>query len=227
MSGCCHCHEEEPCAGKIAIFRHLDPDSLRRISSIALHREYAKGDILFTPENSAGLFLISEGKVKVYEISPSGREQLLRVLSKGDFVGEEALFSGTETFTFGQALTDLKACFIRREDFLELLMRYPSISLKLLEEYNRRMIRASHQTAANTAQSVLDRLASYLLDLSDAQESTTVTLPLSMKELAAFLSTTPETLSRRMKVLEREGTVSRKGNTVVILKKDVLRNREQ
>lgn len=166
MTDCCHCRTETPCAAQIGIFQHLDQESLRKISAIAIHRSYSKGTVLFSPEENNGLFLISEGKVKIYEISPSGKEQLLRVLSKGDFAGEAALFSRRESFTFGEAVTDVTACYIRREDFMDLLMRYPSISLKLLEEFSRRMCLADHHTTANTAESVLDRLTAYLLELS-------------------------------------------------------------
>ncbi len=217
MNGCCHCHTGMPCAAQIGIFQHLDMESLWKISSIAIHRNYSKGTILFSPEENNGLFLISEGKVKIYEISSSGKEQLHRVLSKGDFCGEDALFSSQESFAFGEAITDVAACYIRREDFLDLLMRYPSISLKLLEEFSRRMRLSDHQTSANTAECVLDRLKSYLLDLSEAQDSTTVQLPMSMKELAAFLSTTPETLSRRMKALEAQGFLKYKGRQIILM----------
>ena len=217
MSRCSHCHEETPCAAQITIFQHLDKESLRKISALATHRTYSKGEILFTPENHDGLYLISEGKVKVYEISASGKEQLHRVLGKGDFTGEDALFGNSESFTFGEAITDVSACFICREDFMNLLMCYPSISLKLLEEFNRRVRLADHQITTNTAETALDRLKTYLLELSKAQDSTTVQVSMSMKELAAFLSTTPETLSRRMKMLEEQGYLKRAGRQITLL----------
>lgn len=62
----------------------------------------------------------------------------------------------------------------------------------------------------NLDMAILMRLSNYLLELSAAQDSLTVTLPLSMKELAAFLDTTPETLSRRIRYLEIEGILTKK-----------------
>lgn len=99
-------------------------------------------------------------------------------------------------------------------------MQYPSISLKLLEEFNRRIIHSGHQATSNAAESVLVRLVSYLHELSRAQESDVIQLPLSMKELSAFLSTTPETLSQRIKYLETEGLLSKKGRRLTILDKE-------
>lgn len=220
--GCCHCKSEEPCAKRIAIFQHLDQESQKKISALAIHKEMKKGEILCSPEKTAGLFLISEGKVKVYELSSNGKEKLLRVLQKGDFVGEEALFSSTETYSFSEALTDVRVCHIRREDFFKLLMEYPSISLKLLEEMNRRIVRLSHQSVSNTTGLVLNRLAEYLLELCAAQDSMEITLPLQMKELAVFLDVAPETLSRRIKYLEKEGIIWKKGYRLTVLKKELL-----
>lgn len=82
------CCTAQPCAAQISIFQHLDLQSLEEISNIAVHRKVHKGEILFSPDEHHGLYLISEGRIKVYEITPSGREYLLQVLHKGDFVGD-------------------------------------------------------------------------------------------------------------------------------------------
>ena len=184
--------------------------------------EVRRGTLLLTPENTPGLFLISSGKVKVYSLTPSGKETLLRVLGEGDFVGEEALFGDGQTENFAEALTDARVCLIRQDDFLPLLMAYPSISLKLLEELNRRLVALSRQAASETAGSVKNRLVCYLLELSDAQQSSEITLPLSRKELAAFLDTTPETLSRRLTALVEDGVLSRHSRTLTILDREKL-----
>ena len=214
MEGCCHCREEIPCAAKIGIFQQLDMESQKRISALAVHKQLEKGAMLFSPDHNPGLYLLSQGRVKVYSLSDSGKETLLRVLREGDFVGEEALFGSGETCTYGEALTAAQVCLIPREAFLKLLNQYPSISLKLLEEMNRRLQALTRQTAAESGSQVKSRLIRYLLELSDAQETQTVTLPLNGKELAHFLGTTPETLSRRWSAMEKEGLLRKKGKQV-------------
>lgn len=216
----CRC-TAQPCAAQISIFQHLDLQSLEEISNIAVHRKVRKGEILFSPDEHHGLYLISGGRIKVYEITPSGREYLLQVLHKGDFVGEEALFGEEATYTYGEALSEGRVCFIARKDFLELLSRHPSISLKLLEEFSRRMRRSAHQTATN-GEPVLARLAEYLLNLSAAQDSCRIEIPLPLKELSAYLNTTPETLSRRLRELEMRGVISRERRSITLLEKQKL-----
>lgn len=219
---CPYCAAPKPCAAQIAIFRHLDRESQEEISNLAVHRTIKKGELLFSPEENAGLYLISRGRVKVYELTPSGKEYLLRVLNQGDFVGEEALFGEKETSTFGEALTEVKACFTRRQDFLKLLERYPSISLKLLEEFSHRMIVLAQQAAVNMNETALSRLVGYLLNLAEVQESIKITVPLSLRELSSYLNTTPETLSRRLAYLEKEKLLARKGRHIEILDRERL-----
>lgn len=219
MLSCCCCDSTEPCAAQISIFRHLDHDSLEEISRLAIHRTIKKGELLFSPNEHRGLYLISEGRVKVYELTPSGREYLLRVLHKGDFVGEESLFHTEETYTYGEALSDGKLCFIDRQDFLDLLTRHPSISLKLLEEFSQRMAKAAHQTATNT-EPVLSRLAEYLLNLASAQDGNEFEIPLQLKELSSYLGTTPETISRKLRELEQKKLIRRDRRNIVLLDRE-------
>lgn len=222
MQAACHCLEEEPCASQIGIFRQLDRESQARISALAQHLAFRKGELLCSPQKTPGLYLISQGKVKVYDLTATGKEKLLRVLGKGDFLGEDALFRTTECCSFAEALTAAQVCLIRREDFLELLTRYPSISLKLLEELNRRLAELSHQHSSGSAATVQGRLIAYLLELKNAQESPAFTLPLPMKELALALDTTPETLSRRVSSLEKQGLLLKKGRNITLLDTDAL-----
>lgn len=224
MTQCPCCKTKElPCAAKISIFQQLDLESLREITSIAIHRKVKKGELLFSPEENFGLFLISEGRIKVYELTPSGKEYLLRVLNPGDFTGEESLFIREKTYTYGEALTDGEICFIGRQEFLSLLGRYPSISLKLLEEFSRRMVQATHRNTENMSEPVLSRLVGYLLNLSEAQESCEIEIPLQLKELSSYLSTTPETLSRRLTDLQKKGMLLKKGRTIQLLDVENLR----
>ena len=103
--------------------------------------------------------------------------------------------------TFGEALSQVKFCLIGREEFLHLLTRYPSISLKLLEEFSHRMAELKQQAVSNMNESAMARLVKYLLNLSEAQEKDSVTMPLSLRELSSYLNTTPDKEKLKMTAL--------------------------
>lgn len=214
--------QEHICAELVPIFNHLDRASLVKISGITQYRHFRRGETIFSPGQGGGLLILAQGRVKVYQLSSAGKEQLLRVLAAGDFIGEETLFGSGESDSFGEALTDLEACTISREDFIALLTEYPAISLKLLEEYSRRLTAADRLATRTATEPVSARLAAYLLELEKAADGGSLTLPLSMKELATFLGTTPETLSRRMRRFEMEGLLKRDGKHIKLLRPDVL-----
>lgn len=210
------------CAELVPLFNHLDRESLVQISNISRHRRFRRGETVFSPNEHAGLLILARGRVKVYQLSASGKEQLLRVLEPGDFIGEDTLFGQGTAETFGEALTEIEACTISRTEFMELLKAYPAISLKLLEAYSHRLSEAERLLTRTATESVSARLELYLMDLAKVAGSNTVTLPLTMKELAAFLGTTPETVSRRLRQLEEAGSIARSNKQIRILKPDIM-----
>ena len=111
---------------------------------------------------------------------------------------------------------------MKQADFKQLLIDYPKLSLKLLEINAKKMTKVEQQSQFLTMEKIEERLAIYLLDLSVAENSDEVTIPMKMKELAAFLGTTPETLSRKMKLLEKRQLILRKVYQIKLLNKDGL-----
>ena len=170
---------------------------------------FAKTDIFVFDKTGT----LTQGKPSVRALHAYGMEEAEALRFA---VGVEAFFGAGETLTYGEALTPVQVCFIPRSAFLELLNRYPTISLKLLEVMNRRLQTLTRQTALDSGSRVKKRLIRYFLDLSTAQESQSVPLSLSGKELAQFLGTTPETLYRRWTQMEKEGLIKKKGKQVYL-----------
>src|SRR5699024_3780578 len=106
-----------------------------------------------------------------------------------------------------------------------LLREYPDISRRMLRTLSDRLSSVERLLAAITSSDVTARVAAYLLDLpGNMREGTvTVTLPMAKQEIAAYLGTTPETLSRRLAALSASGLIELDGRrNVVILDIDGL-----
>lgn len=208
------------CATLVPIFNHLDHESLVKISEITTHHHYKKGSILYSPNKTGQLVIIVKGRAKVYQVHPSGKEILLRILEQGNFIGEETLFGVENNDTWAEVLVDSLVCMISQKDLATLLQTYPSIALALLKQYHHRLIEMEHLASTIKIESVETRLSLYLLDLSKAQKSNCVILPFYFKELANFLGTTPETLSRKISDFEKKGWIKRKGRAITLLNKE-------
>jgi CRP/FNR family transcriptional regulator len=154
---------------------------------------------------------VSKGKIRIYRLSESGKEQLLRVLHPGDFTGELALFSEKIHEAYADAMEETNICILKRSDLQSLLLKYPSISIKVLVEFSNRLEQSEKQATRFATEKVETRIALYLAECIDAEShSKEITLPMSKKDLASYLGTTPETISRKLFELEDEGYIKQK-----------------
>lgn len=213
---------EHLCVTLVPLFNHLDLDDQKKINEIAEHVIVDKGETIFSPYSDSKLIIVAKGNMKVYQLSSNGKEQLLRVVEPGGYEGENQLFGAKNDFLFGEALEKTELCVLRQEDFQNILLEHPQISLKLLEINAQKSVSAEQQAQFLMMEKVEERLATYLINLSKSQNSLTFKLPLLMKELAAFLGTTPETLSRKFKLLEDERYLSRNNRIITIINEDAL-----
>ncbi|MDU5334200.1 Crp/Fnr family transcriptional regulator [Enterococcus sp.] len=214
--------QEHLCVSLVPLFNHLVQDDQKKIHALVNHRIVDKGEQIFTPDGEEQLVIVARGNMKVYQLSSNGKEQVLRVVEPGGYEGENQLFGVRNDVLFGEALETTEVCILKQQDFSDLLLKYPQLSLKLLEINAAKSVRTEQQTQFLMMEKVEERLATYLLDLAKATRKNTFDLPMKMKELALFLGTTPETLSRKFKLLEKEQLIRREKRHVVLLDPDGL-----
>ncbi len=210
------------CAARVPIFQALSDESLAELASTILHHHYAKGEVvLASGEQLQYLFVVAAGRLKVTHLSSSGREQIVRILEPGDFTGELALF--TPTYQEGDlvAIQDTDVCQIPSAAVQAVLRRHPSTAFRLVEELALRLAAAEQFIADLGLKNVGQRLAAELLRLTPegtaSSSEITLQIPISWAELAAQLGTTPESLSRQLKLLTANGLIRQVSNRTVII----------
>jgi CRP/FNR family transcriptional regulator, anaerobic regulatory protein len=205
------------CISIVPIFNHLEENQMDEVMGTVRHVSFKKGEIIYRQgETSESLYVVHSGKVRIYRLSESGKEQIVRILNPGDFTGELALFKEDVHESFAEAMVNTDICLINRDDLQEFLMKYPTISLKILTEFSNRLEESEKQTTRFATEKVETRIAMFLAEcLEKDQESTEIELPMAKKDLASYLGTTPETLSRKLTELEAEGYIKQKTNKVI------------
>lgn len=217
-------HVPALCVSRVPIFNHLPSEALAVIADKASMRTYERGQFVHrAADPSNKLFIVHKGKIKVYRLSDTGKEQLVRILTPGDFAGELALFSATALDSYAEAMQKSEICTIYQADVRELLLQYPDINLHVLAELSRRLGTGEKQTTAIATASINARLAHYLAEQAEQEDSRSFSLPMSRKYLASFLGTTPETVSRRLGDFEEAGWIVQTGQRkITILDLDAL-----
>ncbi len=214
------------CVSLVPIFNHLEDNQLNEIMKVVQSISVKKGEILYhAGDTSNTMHIINRGQIKVYRLSEMGKEQVVRILNPGDFTKELALFKETIHETYAEAMFDTEICLINGVELQNILLKYPTISLEILTEFSRRLDAAEKQTTRLATEKVEARIALYLAEFLDSEgkDGKTINLPMSKKDLASYLGTTPETLSRRLSDFEAAGYIKQKGQRgIVILNLDEL-----
>ncbi|MFD1393078.1 Crp/Fnr family transcriptional regulator [Lacticaseibacillus jixianensis] len=207
-----HQHEAEDCVRLVPIFQTLGEADIAAIAQLVRDHQLKAGEFLFTEGTAADrLYILAHGQAKITQSTAAGREQLLRVLGPGDFDGEGVLFTKGEHTTTSTALTPLSVCTISQQDFQALLKSTPALALNVLNALGQRVVALEAQTTAQAVASVGERLANYLVETSAALGQTSFELPLKKKDLAQYLGTTPETISRKLAHFAAAGLIKQSG----------------
>jgi CRP-like cAMP-binding protein len=197
-----------------SLFRGLPREILEQIAQIAVEQTFRRGQVLFSEGDEArGFFVVTQGRIKVFKLSSEGKEQTLHILGQGEPVGEVAVFSGESFPASAQAMEETKVLFFPKEPFMELIRRDPSIALRMLAVLAKRLRKFTALIEDLSLKEVPSRLASYLLEHSDSGQRTPqlIRLSISKAQLASLLGTIPETLSRILARMEREGLIELEG----------------
>ncbi|NLK22212.1 MAG: Crp/Fnr family transcriptional regulator [Epulopiscium sp.] len=207
------CTPHRACISLVPIFNHLEDCQIHEIMKSTKSTSYKKGEMIYRAGDvSDSLHIVSDGKVKIYRLSESGKEQLVRILGPGDFTGELALFNESIHESYAEAMEDSDICMITREALQRFLMEFPSISLMILSEFSKRLEKSEKQVTRFATEKVETRIALFLSErVEDEGGRMEISLPMARKDLASYLGTTPETLSRKLTEFEKEGYIKQIG----------------
>lgn len=228
--GCERCRQKL-CASKVSIFQNLSREELIEIIKMTGHTTYKKGETVFLEGMEAStLYLINEGKIKIFKYTKDGKEQILHILSEGDFFGELNLLKKGEYSFNAEALSITKLCTLTNDRMKNIILERPEIGLKILEVAGERLSKLETLAQNLATNDVEVRIANLLLDIKNeygryTQEGVEVKIPITREDMSNYTGVARETISRKLKKFEDEGIIKLIGNKkIVILDEDKLEN---
>lgn len=173
---------------------------------------------IFSPEETADRFyVILSGRVKIYQLSPKGDEQILHLYGPGNTFGEAAMWAGTHYPAHAQTLAASTLLAVTRTALHELAARRPDMALAMIAGMSRKLQEFNRLIEQLSLKEVPARLAGVLLKLHRESGTGTIRLRQTKRELASQIGTTAETLSRTLAKLKNGGLIEVRGPEITIL----------
>lgn len=175
------------------VMRYLTDEELERLVPLLSERRFIPRQVLFNagdpPER---VFLLLQGRVKIYQVADNGKEIILDLVGRGGVVGDMAIVEGGERIASAQAIDDTVAISLSWEDFSHLLQQSPRLGFAMAELMAKRLVRMQRSFMNLVSKPVSARLAGTLLS---RQQKGMVRLGLTHQELAQTLGTSRETVT--------------------------------
>jgi CRP/FNR family transcriptional regulator, dissimilatory nitrate respiration regulator len=183
--------------------RDLSDDILRQATS----HTYDRGETIFVQGDTAqSIYVVLEGWVKLFRLTPMGAEAVVGVFTKGGSFGEAVALEGTPYPVTAEAVTDCRLLLVRASILSELMRRRPEVAMAIVASTFRHLHGLVAQVEALKAHTGAQRVAEFLLELCVCDTgSCTITLPYDKTLIAGRLGMQPQSLSRAFNRLEAQG----------------------
>ncbi len=215
-----------------ALFTALTVPEIDALSARAVRKFYSAGELMFSEGDACeGLHIVAAGSVRIFKVSPAGREQILAIEGPGGSIAELPVFDGGAYPASAIAMKDTEIIFISRSVFQKFCLDHPDVALKVLAVVGARLRKLVGIIEELSFTTVRQRLIAALLRMAEGvlPDRTVVRFDLSSnhQELAHQIGTVRELVSRNLGRLQAEGPIQFDGRHVSVLDINRLRAAQQ
>jgi CRP-like cAMP-binding protein len=199
------------------------------ISYSRLERYPSGREIFAKGSPGQSLVAVLRGSIKISSLSNEGKEIVFNIINAGEIFGEIAVLDGEERSADATAMTDCELLVLNRRDFLHLLENRADLCMILLRILCQRLRQTSEQVEDVMFRHLESRLAKRLLHLAESaglhglQESTSVELHVSQRELGNMAGGSRESVNKILQSWHRQGLIDLGKASVFIRDIEALR----
>ena len=203
-------------------FNGLTNAEIEGISKLFVERKFDRGEIItFEGERNESLYFLVAGVVKSFKTSSEGKEQILNIVRPGESFNDIPVFDGEDSPCSTEAMGAVTVYEIGKNDFDNLLRRYPQIALNVIAVLARRVRHLVSLVEDLSFRNVIGRVARILLE--HASDGASAGKRLTQQEMAAMAGTAREVVGRSLKSLEEDGIIRLDHHKIVISDKEALK----
>ena len=207
---------------EVDLFAGLSLDQLREISRTLPMTTCHTGFVVTSPNDEGErLYIVKRGRVRLYRITPDGKQLTLDLLDKGRVVGRMSWLGQELTDAYAEAMEEAVICSFTPDELRRLIDRFPGIGLNIIRYLSERLAASERERELMAFRTVEQRLASRLLELAErfgrpTDRGVEIDARLTQQELADMIGTSRETLATTISSLREGGVLDMKNQRVVI-----------
>ena len=208
------------------LFRRLPDDSFSRILAQSNLISLKKNEMLFEKNDAADrFFLIRHGQIMLYHSSLEGNEKIVDIIGPGQTFAEAVMFmEGNRYPVNAKATFDSELFFFDNQLFIEELQKSNALCFALMADMSTRLKGLLTEISELTIYNAKHRLISYLLgQINDKQDQPTIKLTATKSMIASRLSITPETFSRILSRLKKDGLITIDDECITLVQPEKLK----
>lgn len=211
---------------EFSALKALNKEELIRMSECKTSYVIKKGETIFDEGDSLnGIYCIKDGICKLSKLSDNGKDQIVKLVKKGELLGQRSLISEESTNLSAVAIEDMQVCFIPKQDVLKFFNENNQFSLNMMKSVCDDLKDADDNMVNLAQKTVKQRLAETLLKLENdfgIQEDGSLKIQLSREEIAGTIGTATESCIRLLSEFNKEGVISLQGKKITITNKKEL-----
>ncbi len=201
-------------------------DLLLDIKKLGRIQTFGKDEILFNAGDSAnGFYYVQSGEVRIFRMDEQGKEVEVVRLNTGDFFGEAVVFVSDKFPAFAQAVMDTETLFFSKKIIFQHIDRDPTIARYFISLLAKKCVVLNKRIETLELRTVRQRLAQFLLSQYQEQKSEVIVLNMKKVELARFIGTISETLSRSLKQMQVDNLIEVHGREIRV--KDSIKLKQE
>lgn len=208
--------------------KSLSKEELIRISNCKTSKIVKKGEVIFEEgEALNGVYCVRDGICKLTKLSANGKDQIVKLVVKGELLGQRSLISDENANLKATALNDMELCFIPKTEIIHDLKRNSDFSFDVLKSMAKDLKEADDIIVNMAQKSVRQRLAEVLVSINESfgtNPDGTLSVILSREDFASIVGTATESAIRVLSQFKKEGLISTIGKQIKIEDLNGLKN---
>lgn len=213
---------DQPYLKNFPVFEGLSCDEARNLGQMVVDKSYQARSLIFSADEKAEyVYLIREGKVKLFRQTEDGRENIIAILGPGDVFGEFVFIEDSCHSVFAEAFETSLICILPRRNFIQLLLDEPTIALAIIHNIGKRLSHTAYFIENLSTYDLTLRLAKLLLrlageDSANAGDTVKIRMRLTHQDMANMIATSRQTVTSLLNQFKKTGAIRYEDREIVV-----------